>query len=111
LAFDYPQPFSTVGRRGTTNVPAQALALLNNPLVHEQARHWAERTLAAGSSDDRGRIERMYAEAFARPPTAEEAASATAFLADRRARGAAEQEAWADLGHVLFNVKEFIFVR
>src|SRR4029079_9472672 len=28
LAFDYPVPFTTIGRRGSSNVPAQALAML-----------------------------------------------------------------------------------
>src|SRR5262249_13004659 len=33
LVFDYPTPFTTIGRRGVSNVPAQALALMNNPFV------------------------------------------------------------------------------
>src|SRR5262249_54545860 len=33
LAFDTPNPFSTVGRRTVSNVPAQALILMNDPLV------------------------------------------------------------------------------
>jgi hypothetical protein len=44
-AFDYPTPFTTIGRRGSSNVPAQALALMNNPLVVDQSRRWAERVL------------------------------------------------------------------
>ncbi len=32
LAFDYPATATTVGRRGTSNVPAQALALFEQPL-------------------------------------------------------------------------------
>ena len=44
LAFDTPIPFSTVGRRNVSNVPAQALILLNDPFVHEQAAVWAERS-------------------------------------------------------------------
>src|ERR1700756_4391774 len=38
LAFDYPIPFSTNGRRSVSNVPAQALSLMNNPFVLEQAK-------------------------------------------------------------------------
>ncbi len=110
LAFDFPQPFSTVGRRGTTNVPAQALALLNNPLVHEQARHWAEQILA-GESTDAALVRAMYLQAFTREPTAAELTAAGSFVSTRRQEGASETEAWSDLGHVLFNVKEFIFVR
>ena len=43
LAFDYPIPFTTIGRRSISNVPAQALTMLNNPLVIQQSRRWAER--------------------------------------------------------------------
>jgi hypothetical protein len=112
LAFDYPIPFSTMGRRSVSNVPAQALTLLNNPFVTQQARLWAERVLAEPGLTDRQRIERMYVSAFGRPATAEEAADALAFLAEQerehgRGQGA---RAWADLAHVLFNVKELIFI-
>ncbi len=41
-AFDYPPPATTVGHRNVSNVPAQALILLNDPFVIEQARHWAQ---------------------------------------------------------------------
>src|SRR5262249_62354160 len=37
LAFDYPVPFTTLGKRTVSNVPAQALTLLNNPFVIQQA--------------------------------------------------------------------------
>ena len=38
LAFDMPIPFSTIGRRSVSNVPAQALILMNDPFVVEQAK-------------------------------------------------------------------------
>ena len=44
LAFDTPIPFSTVGRRNVSNVPAQALILMNDPFVAEQAEKWANRS-------------------------------------------------------------------
>ncbi len=37
VAFDQPPPATTVGKRNMSNVPAQALSLLNAPLVHETA--------------------------------------------------------------------------
>ena len=39
-------PFTTMGRRSVSNVPAQALTLLNNPFVVQQAELWAKRVLA-----------------------------------------------------------------
>ena len=40
LAFDMPVPFSTMGRRNTSNVPAQALILMYDPFVIDQAEAW-----------------------------------------------------------------------
>ena len=48
LAFDYPATATTAGRRGTSNVPAQALALLNNPFIVQQAEAWAKRLTPTG---------------------------------------------------------------
>jgi hypothetical protein len=112
LAFDAPVPFTTIGRRGVSNVPAQALALMNNPFVVQQARLWAGRVLAAPGRSPKDRVGGMYARAFGRPPTAAELADALGFLADQaKEYGRPDDErAWADLAHVLFNVKGFVFV-
>jgi hypothetical protein len=106
LAFDYPIPFTTIGRRSVSNVPAQALTLLNNPLVTQQTQLWANRVLAEPGLSREARVSRMYETAFAREPTAAERAEALAFLAEQ----GDDPRAWADLAHVLVNVKEFIFV-
>jgi hypothetical protein len=113
LAFDFPTPFTTIGRRGVSNVPAQALALMNNPFVVQQAEVWAKRVLAEPGRTDRERVVSMYEAAFAREPTADELADATAFLSARADEYGKPNDprAWADLAHVLFNAKEFIFVR
>ncbi|MEQ9069611.1 MAG: DUF1553 domain-containing protein, partial [Gimesia chilikensis] len=42
LAYDTPSPFSTMGRRNVSNVPAQALIMMNDPFVIQQARLWGE---------------------------------------------------------------------
>jgi hypothetical protein len=118
LAFDTPIPFSTVGRRNTSNVPAQALILMNDPFVAEQASVWAKKLLADPSlSTAEARIRRMYLEALSREPTADETAAALAFL-DAQAHeydvaadaSRIDARVWADLGHVLYNVKEFAFI-
>jgi Protein of unknown function (DUF1553)/Protein of unknown function (DUF1549)/Planctomycete cytochrome C len=114
LTFDAPIPFSTMGRRNVSNVPAQALILMNDPFVVGQARLWAEKTLAAPVKSAAARVETMYREAFTRPPTLAETADALAFLdAQSRALGsiANDPRAWADLAHMLFNAKAFIFLQ
>ena len=113
LAFDTPIPFSTVGRRSVSNVPAQALILLNDPFVHQQAEVWA-RKLLAEKRPARERIIDMYRTAFARPPDEQELAACLEFV-ERHAHldgvRASEMAAWKDLAHVLFNAKEFIFIQ
>jgi hypothetical protein len=110
LAFDTPSPASTIGRRTVSNVPAQALILLNDSFVHQQAQLWAKRILTQPGAT-RERIIRMYESAFTRPPTEAELAACVDFLEHHSATPAQEAlAAWADLAHVLFNVKEFIFV-
>ncbi|MEM7232128.1 MAG: DUF1553 domain-containing protein [Planctomycetota bacterium] len=107
LAFDTPAPFSTMGRRNVSNVPAQALILMNDPFVVEQANAWSSRARTASEST-RGRIEWLYRSAFARGPTADVLSAAQEFLnSDRESLG----EAWSDLAHALINTKEFLFLR
>jgi hypothetical protein len=112
LAFDTPIPFSTVGRRNVSNVPAQALILMNDPFVTEQAHVWAKRLLADKTlSTPEARIRRMYLAAFSREPTGEESAAALLFVAEQaKEYGESSERVWADLAHVIFNVKEFVFI-
>lgn len=111
LAFDMPIPFSTVGRRSVSNVPAQALILMNDPFVHQQAGLWAKRALARPGTAEQ-RLAWMYTSAFGRLPNAEEEKKCLAFVAQQTKlhAGSGETAAWADLAHVLYNSKEFIFL-
>lgn len=113
LTFDTPAPFSSMGRRNVSNVPAQALILMNDPFVVGQVQKWAQRTLAQSASLE-ARIASMYQAAFARQPTSQEAAVASEFLKSEAAdRGVSESDPklWADLAHALINTKEFIYLR
>ena len=106
LAFDTPIPFSTVGRRQVSNVPAQALILMNDPFVHEQAGRWGK-DLAKQPGTVAERVGGMYLAAFGRPPTADEAVACGEFVTGKEA----DPKAWGELAHTLFNVKEFVFVK
>ena len=106
LAFDYPLPISTIGTRGSSAVPSQALMLLNNEFVLEQARLWARRTIAEGRGPDT-LVRSMYLEAFSRVPTSDEQAAALGYLQQH----GDNEESRADLAHVLFNTAEFSYVQ
>src|SRR5262249_568671 len=112
LAFDTPIPFSTVGRRQVSNVPAQALILLNDPFVHDQARVWAKKTLNQSGTPVEKSCE-MYLTAFGREPTTEETSTCLEFVETQGARHkttSTDLKPWADLAHTLFNTKEFIYL-
>jgi hypothetical protein len=118
LAFDTPIPHSTIGKRTVSNVPAQALILMNEPFVVQQAQAWAKRVLASEKATVSGRIERLFLEALGRPPDQVELQEMMDFLkqqSDSYGLSPMEQERsevlWSDLCHAILNVKEFIFVR
>ena len=112
LAFDFPTPASTMGRRNVSNVPAQALTLMNDPFLIDQARTWAAKIRRDPTVSPAESVGRMYREAFGRPPGVDERAAALAFLeVQGKAHGQPDDPlAWADLAHVLFNVKEFVAI-
>lgn len=82
--FDFPEPFSCTGRRDVTNVPAQALTLLNSPDVSQWAEQWA-RSVAndAQLKNDQQRAQGMWRTAFGRLPTVAEWESIQLFLSQQ----------------------------
>lgn len=116
--FNQPIPRLTVGKRDVTNVPDQALALLNDPFVLAMARHWGEQVTKDGATSPEERGRRMFALAFARPPAPEETARLRQYLsrlAELRGQTMetvlSQQPIWQDFAHALFNLKEFIYVQ
>ena len=114
LTFDAPVPFSSMGRRNVSNVPAQSLILLNDPLVVELSRDWAKRALEAEPQDVGKRIAWLYLTGFGREATPRESQVALSFInakADELEVSTEDHKLWADFAHVLVNTKEFIFLR
>ncbi len=64
--FDGPDRNSSTSNRDSSNVPSQALFLMNSEFVLEQARALASRLVSEGGSDD-ARISRLCELAFGRP--------------------------------------------
>ncbi len=116
LAFDTPIPFNTMGRRSVSNVPAQALILMNDPFVAEQAKLWGAK-IARREGTAAHRVNVMYMEAFARPATEKETAVVLEFIEKQgeelgiaKEKRASDARVWADVAHALMNAKEFVFV-
>jgi hypothetical protein len=76
--FDFPDASLVSGTRDATNVPAQALFLLNNPEPVALAEAFADR-VARLDGDVAARLDRAFALALARPPLPEERAALLRF--------------------------------
>lgn len=85
--FDFPTPFTTQGRRDSTNVPAQSLAFMNEPFVRSLADSLSHRVARDGSlKDDDARVAALFALVTGRPPTPAEAERMLAYVANAQYR-------------------------
>jgi len=131
LAFDAPTREECAAERSRSNIPQQALVLLNDPSYVEAARAFASRILLEAPTDARGRIQWAWRQALARKATAAELdtlsklleqqlkeyqadpAAARAYLGFGASRpastlDAAELAAWTDIARALLNLHETI---
>jgi hypothetical protein len=129
-AFDAPDAAQSCGRRNTTTVAPQALAVLNEPFIRSRAADFATRLLAEAGQDPAAQVAHAYRLALSRPPTRKELDASVEFLrqaqARRLARGAAAAPpehlntrtpehhtrllALTDLTQVIFGLNEFMYV-
>jgi hypothetical protein len=115
--FDFAEQGLVTGSRDTTTVAPQALYLLNDPFVRQQAEALAGRLRARAGLSDGGRIDLAYRLTMGRAATAKEVARARAYLAEyesaARAEGEAEPRtaAWASFAQALLASAEFRYLR
>ena len=131
LAFDAPSREECAAERNRSNLPQQALVLLNDPTYVEAARGLAARIFAEGGATDAARFGWAWQRALQRAPRPEETRTVTALLAEHRTRyradaaaatallatgdaplppdvDRAELAAWTHIARVLLNLHEFI---
>jgi hypothetical protein len=132
LAFDAPSREECTAERNVSNIPQQALVLLNDPTYVEAARAFAAKILAApDAADDQQRIVWAWRQALQRSPSPQESEVAMKLL--QQHRGAykenveaakqlvgvgqlsppqtldpAELAAWTHVARVLLNLHESI---
>ncbi len=99
--FDSPTAQQACTRRNVTTTPLQALALLNNDFVRDQAKRFAARLEAVDPGDRAAQIEAAFWEALSRAPNAAERAEALEFL---------QRSPLADFCQVMFALDEFVYV-
>lgn len=111
--FNAPDPKLPTGRRDETNVPAQALVMLNDPLVLAMADHWSSRLVADASSTVDSRIESMFLQALGRPPDDEELLRWATLVKSLSSHNniLTDQVAWKHVAHTMFNLQEFLYYK
>jgi hypothetical protein len=122
--FDSPTPDKPCPARTTTTIAPQALVLLNSSFTDQQAAAMAERLIREAGSDRAAQIDRAFRLAVSRPPSADEAAIAQAFVArqiderNKLAPAASPAPSPQDAGcqaltafcKLVFNLNEFVYV-
>ncbi len=93
VAFDAPSREECTGERVRSNVPQQALVLLNDPTYVEAARAFAERIVREGGPGAPARLRYAYARALQRAPSAGERRVLEALLAKAGAQYATDRAA------------------
>ena len=110
LAFDQPAPFGTKGRRSVSNVPAQSLALLNDPFIIGQCKLMGRNTVNAQKTQTEA-LNTLYETITGKLPSSDVQQKLLSFLSTQsKAHGGMSEQVWSDLAHVLVNSKSFLFL-
>jgi hypothetical protein len=115
--FDQPVMATNCTRRIHSAVPLQSLTLLNDAVMLEQARYFADRVAALSAEQDK-QITAAFQIAFARQPTVQEMTSSRKLLdkvqerykAEKLTPDQAQRQALARLCHMLLCANEFLYV-
>ncbi|MFT4555581.1 MAG: cytochrome c553 [Planctomycetaceae bacterium] len=117
--FDSPQMGPNCLERNESIVAPQALHLLNNGMVHELARHFADRVIDRAGRDPSAQIHEVYRQALSRRPTAEEEGTANTALVKLRKHwrenaaatdDSAARDSLASFCHAIMNSAEFLYI-
>ena len=100
--FDLPDQNQTAAARNVSTVSTQALTLMNNPFVLNQAQLFADRLERETPGDVDAQIARAYLIALTRQPTDSEMAIARELIAE---------QSLVDFTHVMMNLNEFLYLR
>ena len=113
--FDQPNPNVTCESRNRTTVPTQALTLLNNEFILEQAEYFANR-VAAEAKGSAERVRYAYLIALSRQPDHSELEQNKSFLVQQTQHHHTlgntdpDHAALVDLCNVILNLSEFIYL-
>ena len=115
-AFNLPGGKLVEGKRGTSHTPEQSLAMLNDPLVLYLSEQWAKRLVEQHDASINDRLSSMFRTAFTRNPSESELDRFHHLVRSHSKQETTETEilksldAWREVAHTVFNLKEFIFI-
>ena len=118
ILFDAPEATQSIGDRGTTTQPTQALAMMNSPLVHQTAEELRKRVFTKGTSPT-DTITTIYRVLLSRAPTDVEMNKMISFFSqqktmisanDKKTAAEAEALAMSRVCQVVLCLNEFIYV-
>jgi hypothetical protein len=89
--FDFASSSFVTGAREKTNVPTQALYLMNSPFVQDRAAALAKRVRREAGDDPTARVRFVFRLCFARLPKADEEPRALEFLSANSASDAVKK--------------------
>jgi uncharacterized protein DUF1553/uncharacterized protein DUF1549/cytochrome c len=99
--FDHPDMNVTAGARHVSTVPTQALTLLNNPFVLNEAALFAAR-VRQQATEPAAQVDTAYRIALARSATPAEVAIGTELI---------RKQSLESFAHVVLNLDEFLYIR
>src|SRR5262245_1424613 len=100
--FDLADMSQSFGARYVSTVPTQALQLLNDDFVLNQAQLFADRLKKEAGDDVARQVDLAYRIALARPPTSQELSMATDMIGEG---------SLVDFTNVILNLSEFLYTR
>jgi hypothetical protein len=117
--FDFAEPTMVMGARDTTTVPTQALFMMNDAFVIEQAHDMAARVQNAAKLDDPGRVDLAYRLALGRGASATEKTRAVKYISEfqhdagytaKETLKNSRADAWASFCQALMGSAEFRYL-
>lgn len=112
--FDAPDAMQSIGDRGVTTVPPQALAMMNSPFVRDLAEKFAKRIRTGPEIAPEQVVDLAYALGLSRPANAAEKEQMVSFIKSQAATygdsNQAMEIAVADYCQLMMCLNEFVFV-
>jgi hypothetical protein len=110
--FDAPEPAQSIGERGNTTLPTQALSMLNSPFVRSASKQLATRVLKPGQPPEKA-LNEAFLIALSRPPTEAELSKFGGYLQAQLSENYTPAQlatAMERTCHVLLCTNEFLYV-